>query len=70
MATNISPRFNEETYTMRGHAGRKSDQVENHSRKINGKVYDFSRVTWANGDVAVRAFKGGTTNLVHDIESS
>jgi hypothetical protein len=65
----ISQRFAVATYSMRGNKSIPSDHCENFSRMINGKLIDFSRVRWANGDVTVRAWNGGTTVLLHKWES-
>jgi hypothetical protein len=56
----IGPRYDVESYRLRG-----CDHVRSHSRKINGKTYDFSRTTWADGSKTVRAWEGGTTNVLH-----
>jgi len=65
----ISQRFAGSTYNMRGNGRLPSDRVECHSRLINGHLYDFSRVRWANGDVTVRVWDGRTTIVRHKWES-
>lgn len=65
----IGPRVDEERYSARGHDGRRSDLHELHVRKINGKLFDFVRITWRDGHVTVRAFEFNTTNILHEWES-
>ena len=62
----ISGRYNRESYKARGSDTIPSDLVEHHSRKINGKPVDFSRVRWANGAVTVTAYVGGLTTVLHE----
>jgi len=47
----MSGRSNREEYGMRG-----TDWVEEYTRMINGTEYEFSRVTWGDGAVTVRAW--------------
>jgi hypothetical protein len=56
----IGSRYDVESYRLRG-----CDHVRSHSRKINGKTYDFSLTTWADGSKTVRVWEGGTTNVLH-----
>lgn len=65
----IGPRIDQMTYRARGYFGRKSDLHELHVRKINGKLFDFVRITWADGPVSVRVFEFDTTNMLHEWES-
>jgi hypothetical protein len=65
----VSDRYNIENYRMRGSSTYKGDWVKGHSRKINGKAFDFTKIRWADGSVTVRALEGGTTNVLHEFES-
>jgi hypothetical protein len=56
----ISERKNVESYRMRG-----TDRVVSYERTINGKLYQFSRVRWGSGEVTVRAWRGNTTEVLH-----
>lgn len=63
----ISPRFDVESYGMRGHAGRRSDRVTHFSRLINGNRFDFSRIVWGDtGETTLRVYEGRTTNVLHE----
>jgi hypothetical protein len=66
----MSPRTSEHRYQMRGNATIPSDHVYAWSRLIGTTQYEFSRVTWADGSVTVRAWKVGTSVPVHMWESS
>lgn len=61
----MSPRVGEHGYQMRGNATIPSDHVYAWSRLIGDAQYEFSRVTWADGSVTVRAWKVGTSVPVH-----
>lgn len=65
----ISKRFDIERYRMRSTATSRGDRVQRHTRWINGRKFDFNRVTWADGSVTVRAYKGGTTVVLHEWNS-
>lgn len=65
----ICPPMGEQTFRSGGHAGRKSDLHEVRSRRINGKLFDFVRVTWRDGSITVRAYEFSTTNILHEWES-
>jgi hypothetical protein len=56
----MSGRSDVERYRMRG-----TDYVESYSRTINGTEYEFSRVTWANGEVTVCAWRHNDSTPVH-----
>jgi hypothetical protein len=47
-----------ETYRMRSSAQYKGDLVERRTREINGKLFEFTRVTWGDGSITVRAYQG------------
>lgn len=64
----LSPRYNHETYSLRGHSGRKSDRVTRYSRKINGKAFEFSKIQWGVGGTTIRAYQAGTANILHEIQ--
>ena len=36
-----------------------------HTRVINGNSYDFSRITGRDGQVSLRVYRSGTTELLH-----
>jgi hypothetical protein len=61
----IGERYDVGGYNVRGFEGRPSDRVTHHSRKINGKTFDFVRVHWAAGTTTIQAYEGGTTNQLH-----
>lgn len=71
MAFHIEPRHSVESYRMRSVAGGyRGDYVTAWSRRIGGKLYDFSRVQWGTGETSVTAWIGGTTEVVHRWSSS
>jgi hypothetical protein len=55
----MSGRSNVETYSLHG-----TDVVEAYTRMINGREYEFSRVTWEDGAVTVRAWSAQCDTLV------
>lgn len=61
----IGPRRLEESYRMRSSTTYKGDMVESHTRRINRKDFDFSRVHWADGSITVTAYEANTTNKIH-----
>lgn len=65
-AFTLGPRTGEESYGMRGFAGRPSDRVHRFARRINGKPFEFVRIVWADGGVTVRAYEGGTPTVLHE----
>lgn len=50
-------------YVQGGYNG---DLVECHERVINGKVFSFSRVTWASGEVTVVAYRDRSVERLHE----
>lgn len=48
-----------ESYRMRTSATYPGDHVERRVRLIGGKRFEFSRITWGDGSVTVRAYVGG-----------
>lgn len=64
MTFRIGPRTDVETYRMRKSPTYKGDYVETHTRMINGKPFDFSRVFWGDGTVSVCARIGGQVTEV------
>lgn len=65
----IEEAFDVERYRIRGSENYPGDHVENHSRWINGKLFSFNRVRWADGTTTIRVYKGRTTELLHIWES-
>lgn len=69
-ASGIGPRTGVERYRVRSVAGGYAgDVIESHSRRIGAKVFDFVRITWADGSVTLRMFEGGTTILLREVTS-
>lgn len=63
----ISRRRRVESYRMRYvQGGYNGDHVECHERIINGKVFSFSRIRWASGQVTVVAYRGRTADRLHE----
>lgn len=63
----IGKRMRVERYRMRYvQGGYNGDWVENHERVINGKVFSFSRIRWANGLVTVVAYRGRSCDRLHE----
>lgn len=60
MAFTIGPVTHAETYRLRSvPGGYPGDIVKCHDRVINGKRFSFSRITWGDGSVTVRAYEAG-----------
>lgn len=47
-----------ESYRMRKSAQYPGDYVERRTRLVGGKRFEFSRITWGDGSVTVRAYAG------------
>jgi hypothetical protein len=67
----FSEPFNVETYPIRGHRGRHSDVVETRTRtsRISGRSYDFTRTTYADGQIIIIVFVSDKTTILHCWES-
>lgn len=65
----ISPRYSKELYRMRSSRTYRGDRVERHIRRVYGKEIEFTRITWGDGSVTVRAYKKDTTLVLHEWNS-
>lgn len=61
-----SGRFEEGTYSMRGNARLSSDFCHYWSRRIGGRIFDFSHITWKNGSRSILVFNAGTSRTIHE----
>lgn len=53
----FAPIVGRETYRMRTSPSYRGDVVERRIREINGRRYEFTRVTWGDGSVTVSAYE-------------
>lgn len=62
----IGSRFEEERYTMRGTLTRPSDRVHSWYRRINGNLFGFCRMYWAEeGVTTLTVYRGRSTERLH-----
>jgi hypothetical protein len=61
----IDERVNAENFTMRTSDIYRGDRIEYWERRINRQLYTFSRVTWGDGSVTIRAYRDRTATVVH-----
>ncbi|WJN62613.1 hypothetical protein [Streptomyces phage phiScoe1] len=68
--TFIGSKTDVERYRMRSVlGGYRGDYVTTHTREINGKRFDFTRIEWGDDTVTVSASVAGTTRTLHFWES-
>lgn len=62
----LSKRFAQDWYRQGGHTARESDRFQNHTRAINGKKFDFTRIAWRDGGTTVRVTPHNSTEILHE----
>lgn len=63
----FAPLVERDTYWMRRSPSYRGDLVERRVREINGKRYEFTRVTWGDGSVTVRAYRGNSAVAFREV---
>jgi hypothetical protein len=68
----FSKRYVVETNKLRGTATRPGDIAHGFTRRSHktGRLYDFTRMLWADGSVSVTVREGGTTTVLHEFSNA
>lgn len=51
--------IDEEAYRIRSSPTDRGDRIQRRYRLINGKRFEFVRITWSDESVTIRAYAGG-----------